>query len=290
MRFWCSQLFEPWSWVPRPYLGVWGVIVLAAVHRHRAVRRGRELGHPDPTTRQTWWFWLALATFWLASDWPVGTLGAGYLAWVHMMQYMIYTLITGPLVLIAIPDWRFREIVERWRIENAVRFLSRPLPAAIIANVILISTHAPLSVDNLRSTQIGSFTLDVIWIVGGILLWLPVVNPVAEWRTPSIPMRMIYLFMAAQLLPMVPGGFLTFASSPLYSTYELAPRIGVDPLADQQIAGAIMKVGSLPVIWTVIAVLWVHWAKRDGGSNSYLRTTDGPPRASAPTAVVDAER
>lgn len=278
MRFWCSQLFEPWSWVPRPYLGVWLIIGLTVLHRHRAIKRGRALGHPELTTRQRWWFWLALGTFWLASDWPVGALGAGYLAWVHMLQYLIYTLLTGALVLLSIPEWRFREFVDRYNLESTVRILSKPLLAGVIANVILIATHSPLSVDNLRSTQYGSFTLDVIWFIGGLLLWLPIVNPVPEWRIRSMPGRMIYLFLAAQLLPMIPGGFLTFAGSPLYSTYELAPRINVDPLADQQIAGAIMKVGSLPVVWTVILVLWVQWAQRDSGDRSYVRT----PTAGAP--------
>ena len=290
MRFWCSQLFEPWSWTPRPYVGVWLIIGLAVVHRHRAIRRGRALGHPELTTRQRWWFWLAIASFWLASDWPVGALGAGYLAWVHMLQYMIYTLITGALVLLAIPEWRMREFVEKHNLEGAVRFLSKPLVGFLLANIILIATHSPLSVDNLRATQYGSFLLDAIWFVGGVLLWLPVLNPVKEWRIPQIPMRMIYLFLAAQLFPMVPGGFLTFAGSPLYSTYETAPRISnflFDPLADQQIAGAIMKVGSLPVIWTVILVLWVQWAQRESGDRSYVRRV-APANAAGPAPSSDA--
>ncbi len=29
MRFWCSAVEEPWSWVPRPYYGVW-LLVFAA--------------------------------------------------------------------------------------------------------------------------------------------------------------------------------------------------------------------------------------------------------------------
>lgn len=286
MRFWCSQLFEQWSWTPRPYLGVWLIIALAVVHRHRAIRRGRAAGHPDPTTRQRWWFWLAIASFWLASDWPVGALGAGYLAWVHMLQYMIYTLATGALVLLSVPEWRMREFVAKYNLESTVRFLSRPLPAALTANIILIATHSPLSVDNLRATQIGSFTLDAIWFVGGVLLWLPVLNPIRDMRISSVPLRMIYLFLAAQLLPMVPGGFLTFAGSPLYSTYELAPRVGFDPLADQQIAGAIMKVGSLPVIWTVILVLWVQWAQRESGDRSYARrSTQTSASSGAPGAA-----
>jgi len=264
MRFWCSQLFEPWSWVPRPYLGVWLIIATAIVHRARVLARARREGRPAQTGRERVWFWLALASFWLASDWPVGTLGAGYLSLVHMLQYMLYTLLVGPLVLLAVPEWRAEELLARWRAEKLVRWLCRPLPAAIIANVILIATHAPFTVDNLRTSQVGSFLLDAVWLTGGLLLWLPIINPVRRLRIASFPVRFIYLFLAAQLAPMVPGGFLTFAGAPLYATYELAPRIGIEPLADQQIAGAIMKVGTLPVIWTVMAVLWARWASQNG--------------------------
>jgi putative membrane protein len=241
---------------------------LAWYDRHRSLRRVRQVLPMDAviSTRQRWWFWLGLVAFWSASDWPVGTLGAGYLASVHMMQYMIYTLIAAPLLLMSVPAWRFDEIVAKLRLHRLLSALSKPLPAGILANVILIATHAPVSVDNLRATQFGSFTLDLIWIVGGFLLWIPVLGPSSAYQMKSLPGRMIYLFLAAQLLAMIPGGFLTFANAPLYSTYELAPRVGLSAIADQQLAGAIMKVGSLPVIWTVIVVLWVRWSKMDGGS------------------------
>lgn len=260
VRFWCSQLYQPWTWTPQIYIGVWLIVVALIINRRQAIRRAHAEGFLPPTTRQRWWFWLGLFAFWAASDWPIGTLGAGYLASVHMLQYMIYTLAAAPLLLISTPDWRTRQLITRWHLDSAVRVLSRPLIAAILANTILIATHVPLTVDTLRTSQIGSFVLDFIWFVGGILLWLPVLNPIKEQRIPSTPIRMIYLFMAAQLTPMIPGGFLTFADYPLYATYELAPRIGIDTLADQQLAGAIMKVGSLPVIWIVIAVMWGRWA------------------------------
>jgi cytochrome c oxidase assembly factor CtaG len=68
---------------------------------------------------------------------------------------------------------------------------------------------------------------------------------------------------------MIPGGFLTFSSFPLYRTNELAPRIhNFAALNDQQTAGAIMKVGNIPIVWTVIAVLFFKWAALD---------RDGPP-------------
>lgn len=292
MRFWCSQLFQPWTWTPQPYIGVWLILAMLIINRRRAIHRARTNGLPAPTTRQRWWFWLGLFAFWAASDWPIGTLGAGYLASVHMLQYMIYTLAAAPLLLISMPDWRMRQLIAGWHLGSTVRVVSRPLIAAIIANVILIATHAPLTVDSLRTSQIGSFLLDIVWFVGGVLLWLPVLNPIKDQRIRSVPVRMIYLFMAAQLTPMIPGGFLTFANYPLYSTYELAPRVGLDALTDQQLAGAIMKVGSLPVIWIVIAVLWARWAAADsatdGSYKSSAASRQAPPTHSPAPASHDA--
>jgi len=281
VRFWCSQLYEPWSWVPKPYLGVWLIMAGVAVWRWRAIRaRTRATGSSGVTTRQSAWFWLGLLAFWAASDWPVGTLGAGYLAWVHMLQYMIYTLIAAPLILISIPEWRFRQMLAGARLYRFFSNLSKPLVAAVVANFILITTHAPWTVDTFRVTQVGSFALDMIWFAGGVALWLPVASPLPEHRIKFPPLQAVYLFCAAGLAPLVPGGFLTFAGAPLYETYEIAPRVGLDTLEDQQLAGAIMKVGGFPIVWSVIMVIWVRWATRE-------RNNDTPIRRSRPAAVSD---
>lgn len=266
MRWWCSQFMEPWSWTPRPYLGVWLIVAAMVGIRLRALRRRRAAtGSIGVTVRQRWWFWLGLLTFWAASDWPVGPLGAGYLASVHMAQYLVYTLVSAPLLVIAAPEWWVRTVLARGRLYRAVTWISKPLYAIVIANSILLATHAPWSVDTLRGSQIGSFALDAIWFVGGLAMWWPVVSPLPEHRVASAPLRCAYLFAAAGLTPMIPGGILTFSRTPLYRSYEIAPRVGLDALADQQLAGALMKVGAVPVIWSVIAVIWLRWgnAERD---------------------------
>ena len=292
MRFWCSQLYEQWSWIPQPYLGVWLIMAGVAVWRWRAIRaRKRTTGASGVTTRQAVWFWLGLFAFWAASDWPVGTLGAGYLAWVHMLQYMIYTLIAAPLILISIPEWRFRQMLANARLYRFFANLSKPLVAAVVANFILISTHAPWTVDTFRVTQVGSFALDMIWFAGGIALWLPVASPLPEHRITFPPLRGVYLFCAAGLAPLVPGGFLTFAGAPLYETYEIAPRVGLDALEDQQLAGAIMKVGGFPIVWSVIMVIWVGWAMRERQKDTPIRrsrsSTTPAPNAEPDTASTD---
>ncbi len=178
-----------------------------------------------------------------------------------------------------------RRISEKLRIYRVLRFVSRPLFAAIAVNVVLLATHAPIVVDNVRTTQMGGFVLDMIWLVGGLVLWMPLISPLPELVHPSYPVRMIYIFVAAGVFAMIPGGFLTFSSFPLYRTYELAPRIhNFGALNDQQLAGAIMKIGNIPVVWTVIAVLFFKWATidRDGppgeGADTERRDRPGRPR------------
>jgi putative membrane protein len=264
IQFWCSATTEPWSWVPKPYVGVWLVMGgLIAVYV-RAWRRRRPIGALDAIDRRKpWWFGAGVALLWVATDWPVGALGAGYLASVHMLQFMIYTLGAAPLLLMGVPEWMFAGLRGRrgWEL---MRMLSRPLLAGILFNVVLLSTHAPVVVDLLRVSQMGSFLMDVLWFAAGIVLWLPVLNPASELRHRSYAVRGVYLFLASGALPMLPGAFLVFASSPLYRTFELAPPVfDWGPTTDQQLAGLLMKVGNIPILWPVLLVLFMRWSRDD---------------------------
>ena len=144
MQFWCSALKVPWSWTWRPYVGVWllcaGLLVGYAWALHRRYRTTPR--EPDATKRILS-FVAGVALLWIASDWPVGLLGASYLASVHMLQYMIYTLGAAPLLLLGIPEWMARRILGKLRLYRTVKFLSRPLIAGVLFNVILIGTNAP---------------------------------------------------------------------------------------------------------------------------------------------------
>lgn len=286
MQFWCAASSEPWSWTPTPYVGVWLVMALLVAAYVRAWRRRRpDRPLTDIERRKPWWFAAGAALLWVATDWPVGALGAGYLASVHMVQFMIYTLAAAPLLLLGVPEW-FVERGRQRRWWGVVRQLSRPIVAGLVFNAVLLSTHAPIVVDALRVSQIGSFVMDVIWLLAGIVLWLPLLNPDASLRHRSMAVRAVYLFLASGALPMLPGAFLVFAPGPLYSVFELAPRVlDISARNDQQLAGAIMKLGNIPIVWPVLLVLFVRWSHADAAAAPPPRPPSSLSEASAIAAA-----
>jgi putative membrane protein len=273
VTWWCTASKAPWDWAPRAYPGIW-IAMAALLAGYLAARR--RAGGGGTNDRQLWAFLGGWAVLWAATDWPLGSLGAGYLASAHMGQYLLTTLVAAPLLVLGTPERVLRPALARTRLDGLARQACRPVAAGVIVNVVLVATHAPATVDVLRTSQVGSFALDAAWLVSGLVLWMPICGPLAELK-PSYPVRGVFLFLAAGVVPMIPGGFLTFASTPLYATYELAPRVGgFDAVADQQLAGALMKVGNIPLIWPVIAALFLRWGQSSEPERGYadLRLED----------------
>lgn len=276
IQWWCTALQRPWTWEWIPYPGVWLAALLPAAWYLRATSRGAG----PVTARQRAQFLGGLAVFWIASDWPLGALGAGYLASAHMAQFLLYTLGAAPLILLGTPEWLARRIVDRLRVRRAVGAVAGSLvvPAAVY-NVGLVLTHSPGVVDTLRTSQVGSFAMDVVWVLLGFVLWMPVISPIRELRADSAFARIGYLFVTTSVVAVIPASFLTFTKLPLYAIYELAPRVGsITAQADQQLAGIVMKLGSIPVTWSAIAVIWFRWAASE---RTVAPAPQGPPSASA---------
>jgi len=136
--------------------------------------------------------------------------------------------------------------------------------SGLLYNTILLLTHAPATVDTLRSNQFGSFAMDITWMLAGVVLWLPVIAPLPEARARSAWGKIGYLFVTTSVVAVIPASFLTFTSIPLYRTYELAPRIGsITAIEDQQLAGIVMKIGTTPIVWSTLAVMWFRWSAKE---------------------------
>lgn len=54
-----------------------------------------------------------LLVLWAALDWPLGPLGASYLASVHVLQFLLIALVAPPLLLAGLPRATFAALQRR---------------------------------------------------------------------------------------------------------------------------------------------------------------------------------
>jgi putative membrane protein len=267
---------NPWAF--QLHLEVWALIAFligAWVYSVRVIGpRAVEPGGVVVTTRQKWFFVLTMVMLWGASDWPVHDISEQYLYSAHMLQHMILAYFLPPLALLSMPEWLLRLIVGHGRGYKFVRFMSKPVVAGVLFNLTVMITHIPGVVNT--STQIGvlHYSIHFLLVMSALLMWMPVLGPFKELHI-SWPARMGYLFLQS-IVPTVPAGWLTFAEGPVYKHYNVPVRVwGLTVANDQQIAGAIMKVGGSFYLWGVI--IYMYFGPYKDGANldsSYIRKRD----------------
>jgi len=289
VAWWCSGTGQVWTWRYTPFLGVW---VVAATLIGGYVWSHRRAGQPLDRRRFRRWVLGVLALV-VVSEWPIGQIGVGYLATVGIARYVVYTFVAAPLLLAGLPTW----LVQRWlpegsRRQRAVAAVTYWPIALLIFNAVLFGTHLPVTIDTLKTTQLGSFGVDVLHLGAALIWWWPAMRPAHERNAIQEPIRAFYLF-ASSVLMFVPAAFLTFSPLPLYGLYELAPPLwlGFDPVADQQAAGIVMNVGGGFVLWGIIAVLFLRWAKeREAEDRAARRARDARTLARIAELEGEAER
>jgi putative membrane protein len=265
MNWWCAAQGGAWEWTWQPYLGVWLMVITAVTVRFWAGRRSKH-GDAEPQGGRAAMFLLGVLVLWVAADWPIGPLGAGYLLSVHTAQYILFAFVAPPLLIAGTPKQMLKQTLEtRWAFRTAW-FFSRPLVAFAVFNVVMLATHLPAVVDGLTTSQMGSFAVDMSWLISGLVFWMPILGPLPELEPLPYPGRMIYL-IANVFIPTVPAAFLTYARYPIYSLYELAPPVGtLSTVEDQQIAGMIMKIVGGFIVFGTASVLFFKWSKSEGDS------------------------
>lgn len=265
LTWWCSGgSGQPWTWTYTPFLGAWalaGSVVVAYARAHRS--RGGATAHPfDPVRVRRLAFGLAALT--IASEWPLAPLGAGYSATVSMVRMVLYSMVAAPLLVAAIPPWLGSRMVKHPAAGALARAVTRWPVAYAVYNITLVAVNAPVTVDAMKTTQLGSFILDAALVGASLLLWYPVFGDIPGLARLGDPARAVYV-LGQSVIPIFPASFLTFSRYPLYRIYELAPPFlnGFDPVSDQQIAGIVLKVLGGFVLLGFIAVLFFRWAARE---------------------------
>ena len=247
---------DPWRF--QLHLEIWvlmAALIIGFVYAVRVIGPQVAPAGQVVTRRQVLTFSLMIALMWLSTDWPMHDIAEEYLYSVHMIQHMSLSMFVPPLALLATPEWLFRIIIGDGRVRRAARFLTRPAAAALVYNLVVLTTHIPQLVNLSASNGPVHYLLHVLLVVSAFVMWIPICGPAREWRV-SDGAKMIYLF-SMSLVPTIPAGWLTFAEGPVYRHYDTPVRVGgISVLSDQQAAGGIMKLGGSVFMWIVIIFIF----------------------------------
>ena len=269
---------DPWRY--QLHLEVWLLTAFLIGSYIYVVRvlgpRAVPAGEPIVTRRQLTCFIAGILIMFLSTDWPVHDIAEEYLYSVHMSQHMALTYFMPPLVVLATPEWFVRTLVGDGRAYRALRFFTFPVRAGLLFNLGVVISHIPGVVNASVSNGPLHYFVHVLLVVTSILMWMPVCGPLKELQMAPMP-KMIYLFLNS-VVATIPAGWLTFAEGVVYKHYNIPTRVwGVSVSNDQQIAGAIMKLGGSIFLWTIIVAMFVkHFVKtfRDENKDGYIRQED----------------
>ena len=246
-----------WPFDPTVYAGL-----VALFLGHAWLARGVS----DARRRHSLYFGLGLFTIWVSLETPIDTIADHYLDSVHMLQHVLLGFVAPPLMLLGLsPDMVARLV----RIPG-VRTITEPVPAQVIAGVVMILWHLPRLYDATLYSEALHITEHLTFIAAGVVLYWPMLQATsayARWQmSPGI--KLLYMLMAT--LPQDAIALvLIFSRTPFYEFYANAPRLvaSLDPVIDQTVAGAIlMTLGKLTITIAAIAV-FVRWFGADHRSD-----------------------
>lgn len=228
-------------------------------------------------------FMAGLGVMFVALQGPIHELSDTYLFSVHMVQHLLLTLAVPPLLLAGTPGWLLRPLLRRGLVRRAAGFLTRPVVAFLLYNLLFTAWHVPALYDLVMRNHGVHIAMHLSILAGAVILWWPVVTPVPELNHLSHGGQILYFFLLG-LPMMLLASLISLSDRLIYPFYASAPRLwGLTPLEDQQIGGLIMWVPGTAVLWVGITVSFFKWsASQDGDAR--------PPAESARPARVTGGR
>jgi putative membrane protein len=229
---------------------------------------------PDAQRKHTVYFLLGLFVVWLALETPIDPISDNYLDSVHMLQHVLLAFVAPPLLLLGLS----REMAARLVRVPGLRAVTEPVPAQVIAAVIMVGWHFPFLYDLTLRNETVHVLEHVMFIASGVVLYWPIVEATsvhARW-TMSPGAKLVYMLLAT--LPQDGVALaLIFSRVTFYPYYAQAPRLvaGYTAVIDQTIAGAVLMVFGKVTLGVAAAVVFFRWfgaeQRADRGIESAMR-------------------
>ncbi|HEU4698738.1 MAG TPA: cytochrome c oxidase assembly protein [Gemmatimonadales bacterium] len=254
-----------WAWSIHPSVVI-GTGLLGAVYCWGIGPWRRRRGLPPARPGQITAFGVAMLLLLGSLNGPVHDLSDDYLFWVHMVQHMVLTLIWPPLLIYSIPGWLLEPALAVPGVRRVARVLTQPVVAALIFTVTFAAWHVQQYYELMMEVHGVHVATHILFMVASVILWFPVLSPLAEFPRLAPGKAMLYLFLSS--IPMqIVAAILTFADTPLYPWYVAAPRVpqlgNLSALEDLTVGGLIMWIPGNLYMFGAIALQFRRWVREN---------------------------
>ena len=250
-----------WSWALHPSV-LLGTGLLGALYFYGIgpLRRRLHLG-PPPAPWQVASFVAALLVLLVSLNGPLHDLSDYYLFSIHMVQHLLLTLLFPPLIILGIPGWLLRPVLQHPPVLRTARLLTHPVVAAGIFTASIVVWHMAPYYDLMMRDHDVHIVTHLMFMVTATIMWWPVMSPSPELPRLPYGLGMLYLFLVGIPMQLV-AALITLSGQVLYPWYAVAPRTwGLSPLDDQQLGGLLMWVPGGLWLFLAIGVLFFLWAR-----------------------------
>ena len=289
-----SGLWGAWTFDPLVVAGL-GVAAalyargLAKLRRHRLVR-----------PRQAVSFFAGLAVLATALVSPVDALADTLLS-VHMVQHLILLMVAPPLLVYGRPGLvmflglpassrsGLGALAARRRLRQAATVVLNPLVVLVATVAALWGWHLPGPYQAAITHPALHAVEHLTFVVSALAFWSLVIDAAPRRRLgygPAILLVFVTMLASAAL-----GALITFSSTVLYPIYGAGARLwGTTPLADQQVAGAIMWIPPGAVYFLTVIFLALRWFEDVDRRVRAAETAAGPFLGAAGTSTSGGSR
>lgn len=159
----------------------------------------------------------------------------------HVLQEMLLLAAVVPLITYGAGPLLGRHLA----------FRPQALIGILALNVVLFAAQLPALVNVVGRNQLVHAGVQVLFIVGAFLFWLPILRPGAH-RGGLTPIAKVGYLMVASVPPTIPGITLAFSHHLFYAAYR--------SIEDQQFAGLLLfatakcalVIGTFVILWRLL--------------------------------------
>ncbi|MBA4537939.1 cytochrome c oxidase assembly factor CtaG [Bacillus aquiflavi] len=269
-----------------PYFLIALILILVGYFLITVKFRTRFASSEPLTKKQAIFFSVGIALLYTIKGSPIDLLGH-ITFYTHMIQMAFLYLIIPPIIIVGIPQWIWRAIINAPVIKHIFKFFTKPIIALILFNGFFSLYHIPLVFDVIKTDFfLHALYTGFLFIMSGFMWW-PLINQLPEQQTLSGLKKVGYIFADGVLL--TPAcALIIFNEVPMYVTFSdpqawaqalelcvpastLAGLTLSGPemfttmslLEDQRLGGVLMKVIQEVVYGTILAKVFFAWYQEE---------------------------